>query len=232
MFLHFINEKISADFHIYVIHHILLLFPPHPTPLSFPNYPYNSVQTHIQPHTYEPYSCLPVTSILLSATALFKYPSSALPYYFHIIFLPFFFNHTLILSPAHSLPTSVKHSQDHLFTMLLTLTIPPFIPFQIPSPNTPSFKYLHITNSLHHTSCYYINTHHSFGTKLLTLPIFSYPYHLFIPSHIAHIFPPITNIFILRAHLSKHSPTNYFLSHSLLSTTNYLYHLPLLYIEP
>jgi hypothetical protein len=71
--------------------------------------------------------------------------------------------------------------------MLLTLTIPPFIPFQIPSPNTPSFKYLHITNSSHHTSCYHINTHHSFGTKLLTLPIFSYPYHPFIPSHCPYI---------------------------------------------
>jgi hypothetical protein len=150
------------------------------------------------------------------------------------ILFPFFFSLTTHLSyDLHTpFPPVLKHSQDHLFTMLLTLTIPPFIPFQIPSPNTPSFKYLHITNSLHHTSCYYINTHHSFGTKLLTLPIFSYPYHLFIPSHIAHIFPPITNIFILRAHLSKHSPTNYFLSHSLLSTTNYLYHLPLLYIEP
>jgi hypothetical protein len=85
-----------------------------------------------------------------------------------------YYRHTLF-------PTVIKHSQNYSFAILLT--IPPFIPFQIPSPNTPSSQYLHITSSSHHTPFYHINTHQSFNTKLSTLPVINYPYHPLTPSH-------------------------------------------------
>jgi hypothetical protein len=207
MFLYFINTMLFANFQTYDTLHVPFLLPSCPSTLYFSTYPHNFVQKPnmytLSPHPFHipttnypaPFItykyihtslipiCLPLPTLYLPKPFpnIHYQPPSMLSTYYPL--------NTNLTYPLHT-PFSpmIIHSQDSLFTILLTSTIPPSTPFQFPSTKTSFFHYLNITSSPYNAPSYHTHTQHSFLiTKFPTLPFLTHPYHQLTPSHYPYI---------------------------------------------